>query len=240
VRSVDEFGSLSNEGLMTKSLTMSGLTYAFRFLRGRRAKHASTRKRRGKPLRLEALETRNLMSSGSDVWNFVTAPRLHPMKVSVQTQQPGTANGLTFANGDHFIGWGGDTQSNGTMTSNLSQFTDGGTMIYDVVMPGENVSYRAFDYAWVGLPLTRPAAAVRKTSGQRTVYASWNGATQDVAWELLAGPTRSALAPVSITPRNGFETVMPTASPGPFYQVKALAADGTVLGSSAVVTTRRR
>ena len=36
-------------------------------------------------------------AASGNVWSFVTAPRLHPMKVSVQIQDPGTAPGLIFA-----------------------------------------------------------------------------------------------------------------------------------------------
>jgi hypothetical protein len=67
------------------------------------------------------------------------------------------------------------------------------------------------------------------------VYASWNGSTETVAWQLLAGPTKKSLSPVSTTARTGFETAITTSAPGPFYEVKALAADGKVLNTSAVI-----
>ena len=35
-------------------------------------------------------------TSGSEVWNFVSAPRLHPMRVGVTTRKPGTAAGNIF------------------------------------------------------------------------------------------------------------------------------------------------
>ncbi len=105
-------------------------------------------------------------------------------------------------------------------------------------MPGDNISYRAFRNTWVGLPLTKPAATVTEMDGQRTVYASWNGSTQTAAWELLAGRTRRSLSPVSITPRNGFQAAIATSAAGPFYQVKALNADGAVLSASGVVSVR--
>ena len=75
----------------------------------------------------------------------------------------------------------------------------------------------------------------RNANGQTTVYASWNGSTETVAWELLAGPTRTSLSPVSITPRTGFETAIATTAAGPFYEVKALDAGGKVLKTSAVI-----
>jgi hypothetical protein len=66
------------------------------------------------------------------------------------------------------------------------------------------------------------------------VYASWNGSTQAVAWQLLAGPSRRSLAPVSTAARTGFETAITTAAAGPFYEVKALAPSGAVLKTSTV------
>ena len=43
------------------------------------------------PPRLEALESRDLLSDASGVWSFVSAPRLHPMKVNVLTLKPGAS-----------------------------------------------------------------------------------------------------------------------------------------------------
>ncbi len=37
---------------------------------------------------MEALESRNLLSNASGVWDFVSAPQLHPMKVNVLTLAP--------------------------------------------------------------------------------------------------------------------------------------------------------
>jgi hypothetical protein len=87
----------------------------------------------------------------------------------------------------------------------------------------------------VGIPQAKPAAAVIGADGQATVYASWNGSTQTVAWRLLAGPTRTSLSPVSDTSRTGFETAIATTAAGPFYKVEALGAGGAVLDTSTVV-----
>ena len=74
----------------------SWLIYPFRFLLGRPSHRQSVHGPRRTSLRLDPLESRELLSSSADVWNFVTAPRLHPMKVSVQVQEPGTVAGLIF------------------------------------------------------------------------------------------------------------------------------------------------
>ena len=74
----------------------SWLIYPFRFLLGRPSHRQSVHGPRRTSPRLDPLESRELLSSSADVWNFVTAPRLHPMKVSVQVQEPGTVAGLIF------------------------------------------------------------------------------------------------------------------------------------------------
>jgi hypothetical protein len=139
-------------------------------------------------------------------------------------------------NGDVLIGWGSDNEADGTLGSYYTEYSSSGSVLADFVLAGQDVSYRAYSSAWVGLPDTKPAAvAVTDASGQTTVYTSWNGSTETAAWELLAGPTRTSLSTVSITSRTGFETAIATSAAGPFYEVKALDAGGAVLKSSDVI-----
>ncbi len=145
----------------------------------------------------------------------------------------------TLPNGDVFIGWGEDVQPGIGARSYYSEYSPSGTLLYDAVLPGPDVTYRAFRFPWVGLPLTRPSAAVVRGSGQPTVYASWNGSTATVAWELLAGATPRTLSPVTTAPRTGFETALPSPTVGPFFQVRAIGAGGAVLNSSAVIRGRK-
>ncbi|MGG0337544.1 hypothetical protein ABEY45_22835 [Priestia aryabhattai] len=54
--------------------------------------------------------------------------------------------------------------------------------------------------------------------GQAIVYASWNGSTETVAWQVLAGPTPFKLAVVVFTaPRTGFETDIYAETVGPYF-----------------------
>jgi Arylsulfotransferase (ASST) len=144
-------------------------------------------------------------------------------------------NVQVLGNGDVLVGWGSDTQPGGELSSYFTEYSSSGSVLADYELAGQDVSYRAYTLAWVGLPITKPAAAAVDASGQTTVYASWNGSTQTTAWELLAGPRRASLSPVSITSRTGFETAIATAAAGPFYEVKALDAGGKVLKTSAVI-----
>lgn len=138
-------------------------------------------------------------------------------------------------NGDVLVGWGSDGPPAGPLASYFTEYSASGSVLADYELAGQDVTYRAYSLPWVGLPLTKPAAAAVDVSGQTTVYASWNGSTQTQAWELLAGPNRASLSPVSITPRSGFETAIATAAAGPFYEVKALNGSGKVIKTSSVI-----
>lgn len=131
-----------------------------------------------------------------------------------------------LSNGNEFIGWGSEPH--------YSEYAADGTVLYDVLMPGADLSYRAFRNTWAGFPSTPPRVAVREAGGRRVVYASWNGSTETAAWLLLAGRFPAVLSPVARFPRTGFETAMATDAAGPVYRVKALDAGGRVLATSGV------
>jgi arylsulfotransferase ASST len=127
--------------------------------------------------------------------------------------------------GGWMVGWGG--------LPNLTEFNAQGQVLYDAQLPtGEN-SYRVYREPWVAQPASSPAIAARTRAGSDTVYASWNGATTVVSWQLLTGSSSAHLTAVSTTPRRGFETTIPAPSAA-FFQVRALSASGAVLGSSPV------
>jgi hypothetical protein len=159
--------------------------------------------------------------------NNMTASVLkaHPRNPPLYPNSQGDVEALS--NGDEFLGWGA--------TSYYSEYTQKGALLYDVLTPGSDISYRAYCDTWVGLPLTRPAAAVRVVNGSPVVYASWSGSTQTVAWRLLAGSGPRALSPVSTTRRAGFETLMVPPTITHYFEVQAIGAQGQVLGSSRVL-----
>ena len=86
-----------------------------------------------------------------------------------------------LANGNTFVGWG--------ELPYFPEYSKSGKLILDGVFPGPDLSYRATLAPWVGLPLYPPSGAVRTNNAKTTVYASWNGDTQVVAWRVLAGPS---------------------------------------------------
>jgi EmrB/QacA subfamily drug resistance transporter len=130
-------------------------------------------------------------------------------------------------NGNVFVGFGSEPY--------LDELTSSGNPVLEGKLPGNNLTYRATLAPWVGLPLTKPAAAARQVHGRTVVYASWNGATQVATWRVLAGPSANATRPVATAARSGFETAIPLPSrstPYRSFRVQALDAKGRIIGAS--------
>ncbi|MFJ3231704.1 arylsulfotransferase family protein [Streptomyces sp. NPDC086787] len=146
-------------------------------------------------------------------------------------------NTQALKNGDKFIGWGQNSYYSEYANAGNTQGSGLENLLYDARTPGSNISYRAFRNEWTGKPYYPPSAAARTGAGNTVVYASWNGSTQTRAWRVLAGPSPKSLSVVvRHAVRTGFETAVPTAAPGPYFQVQALDEKGRVLKSSGVVT----
>lgn len=135
-------------------------------------------------------------------------------------------NVQSLPGGGWMVGWGG--------LPNLTEFNAQGQVVYDAQLPAGEDSYRVYREPWVAQPTAPPAIVARAAGGTTTVYASWNGATTVASWQLLAGSSGKQLAPVSTTPRGGFETTIP-APAAAFFEVRALSAAGRVLGTSKPV-----
>lgn len=131
-------------------------------------------------------------------------------------------------NGNVLIDWG--------QTPVVSQYSAAGQTEMDLSL--SRWSYRAFRFPWTGQPLTRPSVAGRRGPGRTQVWASWNGATDVLTWQVLAGPTASRLAPVGAPARNtGFETSIALPRGYRYVAVRALGSGNRVLARSAAVTT---
>lgn len=151
-------------------------------------------------------------------------------------ESPTQGNTQALSNGNEFIGWG---QSGGYSEYAGVGNTDGNglkNLLYDAKLPGSDVSYRAFRNEWVGTPYYPPSVAARSGSGGGVVYASWNGSTETKAWQVLAGPRPDSMSVIAgHALRSGFETAVTTDNPGPYFQAKALDAQGKVIGVSLIV-----
>jgi EmrB/QacA subfamily drug resistance transporter len=126
--------------------------------------------------------------------------------------------------GNVMVGWGSSPY--------ITELTSSGQPLLEGKLPGANLTYRATLAPWVGLPLTRPVGAARRTAGLTVVYASWNGATRVTAWRVLAGPSAARLSTVTSAPSSGFETAIPVSASHASFEVQALDAAGQVIGTS--------
>jgi len=125
-------------------------------------------------------------------------------------------------NGNVFVGWGGNP--------NFTEYSVGGKVLLDGTFGTGDDSYRAFRFPWTGKPTTKPAVAV----DGKTVYASWNGATEVALWQVIGGSDEQHLQPVGSAAKDGFETAIRLTSSPQLLAVRALAANGSVLGTSPV------
>ncbi|MBV9165045.1 MAG: arylsulfotransferase family protein [Solirubrobacterales bacterium] len=139
-------------------------------------------------------------------------------------------NVQSLPNGDQFLGWGQQPY--------FSEFNRAGQMVFDGRFIGGNSSYRAYRFPWTGTPRTRPAISATASSGQTTVYVSWNGATNVASWRVLAGPSATALTAAIVAPKQGFETQIDMPSE-PYVAVQALDSSGDLLATSPTVQPGR-
>jgi hypothetical protein len=156
------------------------------------------------------LNTRTLRAALVDAYPHL--PRLRvPVMGSMQE----------LPNKNAVIGWGAKPY--------FSEYSSTGKQLLDVKWPSGDNSYRArLTDTWVGRPFYPPRGAVRGT----TAYASWNGATQVVKWQVLAGGSPGQLRVVASKLRTGFETAVPLPHRYGAYEVRALGASGLILGTS--------
>ena len=68
----------------------------------------------------------------------------------------------------------------------VSEVSKTGKVLLDAAWPNPDVNYRVYVQKWTGTPSFAPNGAVRTSHSKTTVYASWDGATQVVAWRVLA------------------------------------------------------
>lgn len=141
-----------------------------------------------------------------------------------------------LANGDRFIGWGGQR--------GFSQYTQDNELVFHAEISNEAMptwSYRTFKGPWSARPTTQPDLYTYSWNchWNTTMYASWNGATEVESWRFYGSPSEyGPFEETAFVAKNGFETrVM-----APFFAdhayVEALDADGSVRGRSMTVKTK--
>ena len=129
-------------------------------------------------------------------------------------------------NGNVLVGWG--------VKPYFSEYAADGTVRLDIAFPHGEENYRALRYPWVGRPTEPPEA--RTDFGARSLYVSWNGATEVASWRLESGREPQALRPEATVPKSGFETALPLTAGVRHVAAVALDAAGRPLGRSATIS----
>jgi hypothetical protein len=116
---------------------------------------------------------------------------------------------------------------------NFTEYNTAGQVLLDGEL-GPNVQdFRTYLSPWSGHPTTSPAIVTKRNGSSVTVLTSWNGATDIASWQILAGSSPTAPAPVMSVPKVGFQSTSTVVTSGAYIEVKALDANGNVLGTSA-------
>jgi hypothetical protein len=137
-------------------------------------------------------------------------------------------NTLALAGGDWLMGYGG--------LPNFTEYDSSGHVLLDGTLGKNAQDFRTYLSPWSATAPGRPAVVAKAAgSGATSVAVSWNGATQVASWQVLAGASATALAPVLTAPKSGFETTIKASTAGPYVAVQGLDASGNVLGTSATV-----
>jgi hypothetical protein len=141
-------------------------------------------------------------------------------------------NNQILPNGNAFVGWGSAPV--------FTEFSPEGDVLFNGRFPAGGTTYRAWRFEWTGVPVEPPAIAVVPGMGsQATVYASWNGATSVVRWQVLAGDSPENLELISEVPRIGFETMAEVETAAAWVAVQAIDAGGNIIGASETVEIKR-
>ncbi len=128
--------------------------------------------------------------------------------------------------GDDFLGWGQQPY--------FSEYDERGQVVFDGRFVGNNSSYRAYRFPWIGTPTTLPSVTTTTSGATTNVYVSWNGATKVASWRVLAGASEDALQAVATATKQGFET-QATIAAQPYVEVQSLDSAGRVLATSSIV-----
>ena len=137
-------------------------------------------------------------------------------------------NVQVLPDGNTFVSWGQEPY--------FAEFSKTGLQLFSLHFRYPLQSYRGYRFPWWGRPTGWPPSVAASTRGGRsTVYASWNGATDIASWQVLAGPSPTALEPLGRFRDTGFETTMSVPSAGPYFAVRALDINGRVIGTSPTV-----
>lgn len=144
-------------------------------------------------------------------------------------------NTQTLSNGSRFVGFGAGGYYTEFAEPGNTEATRTMNILYNAKMPGTNVSYRSYRHKWVGKPLYPPSVTIKSHGTSKTIYVSWNGATEVKKWIVLAGRTYKRLIPIKKMNKKSFETAITVNNLWHFFQVIAVDKDGKIIGRSRII-----
>jgi hypothetical protein len=155
-------------------------------------------------------------------WQFRNTPDVYSLAMGDVQRLP---------NNNSLIGWGSGFPT-------LTEVKANGLKALEMTLAGPNVTYRAFRFPWHGAPATSPDLVVETEGKTRTLYFSWNGATEVASYRLYGGSSEGNLSLLATRTKTGFETSQTIADPlliQCYYQVVPLDQQGTAMTASEVV-----
>ena len=174
----------------------------------------------------EASASRGLELQLDEAARTATFVRQWRHRPPVLTEALGSVQLLSTGGAAAFTGWG--------QSSYFTQFDAHGRVVFDGRLSGGVFSYRAFLSAWPGRPAQAPKLVLDPGGSGLTLYASWNGATVNRSWRVIGGDSQDKLTTsFGRFAIAGFETAIAIKASPRWVAVQAVAADGSVLATSA-------
>lgn len=179
----------------------------------------------------EAKESRALKVHLDFAMKHATLKRAYRHRPPVLAGSQG--NVQLLPDGNVFVGWGA--------ADRFSEYTAAGRQLFSGRFASPANSYRAYRFPWTGDPTWAPAIAARRSASARHdyVYASWNGSTEVVKWQVLGSKNKNGQFAKLGAParRASFQTRIRVAKEH-YFKVEALDSRGQVLphGISRAVT----
>jgi hypothetical protein len=136
-------------------------------------------------------------------------------------------NLASLEGGDWLMGYGN--------LPNFTEYDSSGHLLLDGALGRGVQDFRTYLAPWSGHPASPPAIVAHRANATVIVKTSWNGATDVASWQLLAGPSPTALTPVASSTKSGFETTLQANTPASYVATRALDGAGETLGTSPAV-----
>jgi hypothetical protein len=121
------------------------------------------------------------------------------------------ANAQRLPNGNTLIGWGSGRPA-------VSEVTPDGSKVFELALPPQMQSYRAFRFPWTGRPAEDPTLVVHTEVPTITLTYSWNGATDVTAYRVYGDGPAITTRLITVQPVDGFEssTIITDMVEGPY------------------------